>query len=98
MEEKFKALANHLEVTPSDELWKRFQKQRNQNSKRHQWLSIAASLFFVLTTTFFYSQTTYRPQPLESSTEYQSFPIVSTTNYPIIEEGNGKIRVATPFN
>ena len=98
MEEKFKALANHLEVTPSDELWKRFQKQRNQNSKRLHWLSIAATLFFVLTTTFFYPRNTYQPQPLEFSTEYQGGPIVSISNYPTVEEGNGKIKVASPFN
>jgi len=98
MEEKFKALAHHLEVPPSDELWNRFQKQRSQTSKRNLWLSIAASLFFALTMTFFYSQTTYQLQPLETSKEIQGIPIVSLANYPTIEEGSGKIRVATPID
>jgi hypothetical protein len=35
---------------------------------------------------------------LETSTEIQGIPIVSLANYPTIEEGSGKIRVATPID
>jgi hypothetical protein len=46
----------------------------------------------------FYPRTTYQLQPLESSADSESLPIVSIANYPTIDEGNGKIRVASPFN
>lgn len=98
MEKKFKELAYTLEVAPSDELWKRFQRQRNQPKRKTIWVAIAASLFFVLTINFFYTKNNYQLQPLESSTEIQSNTIVSITNYPSIEEGKGKIKIASPFN
>lgn len=98
MEKKFKELAHTLEVQPSDNLWKRFQEQRKPPKKRPVWLAVAASLLIALTINLFYPKNTYQLQPLESATENQNHPIVSITNYPTIDEGNGKIRVATPYN
>jgi hypothetical protein len=98
MEEKFKELAYSLEVQPSDELWKRFQNKRNHSNRKPIWLAVAASLFLAMAINLFYPRTTYQLQPLESSADSESLPIVSITNYPTIDEGNGKIRVASPFN
>jgi hypothetical protein len=98
MEEKFKELAYSLKVEPSEELWKRFQQQRKPTKKRPIGLAIAASLLMAISIHFFYPKNTYQLQPLEYESEYQPLQIVSINDYPTIEEGNGKIKVAPHFN